>query len=335
MAIPNTTKSAARKTYSPVLVVLICLHIATQYSSAASPDPAKVQESVRGFTERSNNLHLNSRTASELNGLINEYEELISKSKSLAGVEWAMWDLARLYSSNNDANANPVGDSLNKSIEWYRRAAAIAPSGGGLWRECQFGLVAQLHRKLELSVPSNRGSLSSLVSKRDRERMLSSTRKIIEDLNRRFPREPSVQLRCRQCLVAQLIAEHELSNAEELVYEILRIESFDPPELLRACKASSVNAFLHSVLKQQGESGVSDERLQGFVDDFPNDQDVQQAVQMVRGMRSGWTAPMVYDAEGNEHQTTFLPSSRYLIAGNALILAGIVAVTVCRHVFKR
>ncbi len=292
-----------------------------------SPDPPVAPDSVRAFIERSNNLNLNARTPSELDGLLNEYEELIAKSEGLAGVEWAMWDLARLYSSKNDSNADPVGDSLDKSIAWYRRAAAMAPSEGrfglSLWRECQLGLVAQLHRSRDSS-------------------MLLEARKIIEDLSQRFPEIPSVQLRCKQSFVFQLIAERRLSDAERVVHEILRTEPFEPPELLHACKVTTINAFLQSALKQEGQDGVSDQRLQRFLDDYPDDVVVQGAVKTVREMRAGWTAMRVEPVNPAElsklaepvHTSNSLARNLF-VAVNLMGLAVFVAILAYRRLSLR
>ena len=241
--------------------------------------PAAVP-TVSDFIARSQSLNLNLQPSPELTELIREYEELITRSKNFPGVEWAMWDLARLYSSNNDIHADPIGDSLERSIVLYRGASALAQPGIGLWRECQFGLATQLRRKTDIVT------------------VLPECRSIIEDLRERFPADPSVQLQCQEQMVFQWIAENHLEEAEKICRKLLAIESEQPApavdqpsfqsvprERIQACQIVTINALFQAALKQSGRAGVPDAWLDAFSKDFPTNSYVKDAVSMVRELK--------------------------------------------------
>jgi tetratricopeptide (TPR) repeat protein len=268
--------------------------------------------SVGDFITRSQKLNLSLSHSSELDALIKDYEELIGKSGSVAGVEWAMWDLARLYAMNNDSQANPVGDSLEKSIAWYRKAGSIARKETALWRDCRFGLAMELRRT---------GASKAA---------LGEARRIVEELREECPNDNAVQLQCREQLVQQLLSEKRIPEAEALCREILAIQEFDPPERLQACQMVTINALLQGSFRHSGQAGVQDKWLQTFLDDFPGNRDVQNAVALIKNTRGPITP--VHDIAQRKGSLT---SMRSFVIFNVTVLIGVLAILAYRRRARR
>ena len=233
-------------------------------SSADHFGGAGAEESLIVQSQR---LNLSQVHSPELLAQIERYTEQIEKSRNAPGIEWAMWDLARLYAMNNTLQATPVDDSVQKSIEWHRKAREAARPDSGLWREIQLGLAEQL-RRLD-----------------DQTSSLQEARQLIEDLMVRFPDDASLQIRGLQQTVQQCVAEKKFTEAERICRQLLTTTQFDVPERLQACRTMALNALFQGALKENGAAGVPEEWLDSFLRDFPDDDVVKQTVASVREVR--------------------------------------------------
>lgn len=253
----------------------------------------------------SQTLNLSQSHSPELVAQIQSYHQLIAAHDGAPGIEWAMWDLGRLYAMNNTVQAIPVDDSVERACDWMRRAAETADPESTLWREIRLGLAAQLRRQA-----AHAGAVAE-------------SREILNDLTSRFPDDAALQVRCLEQWVQQLVIERQFAEAERVCRQLLTTTQFDIPERLHACRVMALNGLLQGRLKEFGQEGVPDEWLDALLADYPGHDVVRQGVESIRHLRQNVEL-------GRVHQQSAVPMPTQggwlrgiLIAGNVLAAVGL------------
>lgn len=204
--------------------------------------------------------------------MIGKYEQLIVSSGNAPRVGYAIRDLAGLYAMNNDDQARPIGNSLDKAISLFEQVRQLSPRGTDLWTEASFGLAYQLRRQA-ITVQS-----------------LPMARSVLNEIRESSSSLPNADLRLKEQMVLQAAAERNFDAAESACRELLALggpgAGAENLALLRRCQQIAVSTLLSDIVRTSDPERSSTEWFDKLAADFPQHDFVRERVAIYRGQLS-------------------------------------------------